>query len=646
MPLRKGWKTGFLALTRSDLLTIDPGELKNQVDAWIGCSISKASIGLSSGAVEYSNFKKAVYAALVNPIREFHQCQGSYDPSKLETAASKLGVEIQTESVDDSNVHIVKVRRQADEENAPVFKDAAHVEGKKRKSSGKPNSAPKKRKSNGKSRSTVGTHQPKSKPPSLSPSAKAANAQSLKEELAKYGMKRRLDSTLCDAYVEGTAGKTAEEVAIIMCRMKYLYEGYCKDFERQLSRVSEEIEEKMKAFAEREAGYSRDPFSDFAGYFPGIRSYACEEVTGGSSFGEYKRDLADRWTEFPSQWPWMKSTVPEDDKGKCESNGVSQSPGQNSYLADLPDGVLLKVATFLNTNGVVLLAAALATPSLDGSTSWQKEQSVSSKALIRACSVECQTLDLVDVEKGLANYLSDDDIGDIFVCTDAINNLKRLTLNSCENVTGRGLEPLAGSLKLEKIDLSEVQEYGALSAVLSIIESIVKKDNNSLTHLQFGPCFPETKQMLNDFLAKHGQGLHLCEDCDKVFDGVGVCVTQCERETCRVTRRVGEDIFSGSSCLHCRGDHNNYDWPMEKCTGCKKRFCFDCQIRCDWCCLEIKCYDCSLCCMECGVSVCNAGGCQGINVEPFRFCARCNESICPDCPTVGDICQVCSRDAD
>ena len=148
----------------------------------------------------------------------------------------------------------------------------------------------------------------------------------------------------------------------------------------------------------------------------------------------------------------------------------------------------------------MLFAAALTAPSSDESTGWHREQSASSKALIQACSMKCQTLDLVDVGKGLANYLSDDDIGDILVCTDAVNHLKRLTLNSCENVTGRGLEPLLGSLKLEKIDLSEVQQYGVLSAVLSTIESIVKKDNNSLTYLQFGPCFTENKQILNDFL--------------------------------------------------------------------------------------------------------------------------------------------------
>ena len=188
-----------------------------------------------------------------------------------------------------------------------------------------------------------------------------------------------------------------------------------------------------------------------------------------------------------------------------------------------------------------MFAAALTAPSSDESTGWQREQSASSKALIQACSIKCQTLDLVDVEKGLANYLSDDDIGDILVCTDAVNHLKRLTLNSCENVTGRGLEPLLGSLKLEKIDLSEVRQYGVLSAVLSTIESIVKKDDNSLTYLQFGSCFTENKKMLNDFLAKHGQRLRLCEECDKIFGGVGFCVTHCQREACGKTHRTRED---------------------------------------------------------------------------------------------------------
>ena len=133
----------------------------------------------------------------------------------------------------------------------------------------------------------------------------AARGKLLKKELAKYNLTRRKDSKLCDAFVKGTTTKSVEEVATIMCRMKYLYEGFCKKFNDELNRVEDEIDREVDSIAEQNKRYNFDPFSEFEGYYRGIRGDACSEVTGYYSFADYKLELASSWTTFPEQWPWM-----------------------------------------------------------------------------------------------------------------------------------------------------------------------------------------------------------------------------------------------------------------------------------------------------------------------------------------------------
>lgn len=136
-------------------------------------------------------------------------------------------------------------------------------------------------------------------------STNASRGKLLKKELAKYNLTRRKDSLLCDAFVKGTTTKSVEEVATTMCRMKYLYEGFCKSFNEELSRVEDEIEEEVENLAAQCKRYKTDPFSDFDGYYRGIRGDACSEITGYYSLSDYKLDLASSWTMFPEQWPWM-----------------------------------------------------------------------------------------------------------------------------------------------------------------------------------------------------------------------------------------------------------------------------------------------------------------------------------------------------
>ncbi|KAK1745229.1 hypothetical protein QTG54_004520 [Skeletonema marinoi] len=133
----------------------------------------------------------------------------------------------------------------------------------------------------------------------------ASRGKLLKKELAKYNLTRRKDSKLCDAFVKGTTNKSVEEVADVMCRMKYLYGGYCKEFNKEIREVEDEIDREVDDIAEQYKGYNSDPFSEFEGYYRGIRGDACSEVTGYYSFADYKLDVANAWTAFPEQWPWM-----------------------------------------------------------------------------------------------------------------------------------------------------------------------------------------------------------------------------------------------------------------------------------------------------------------------------------------------------
>ncbi|KAL7537536.1 hypothetical protein ACHAXR_007895 [Thalassiosira sp. AJA248-18] len=78
----------------------------------------------------------------------------------------------------------------------------------------------------------------------------------------------------------------------------------------------------------------------------------------------------------------------------------------------------------------------------------------------------------------------------VLACIDAGNHLQTLKLAGCVNITGRGLEPLRGSLVLEQIDLSLVGEHESPhiepkpliseTEVLSILASIIDEDGNSL----------------------------------------------------------------------------------------------------------------------------------------------------------------------
>ena len=136
------------------------------------------------------------------------------------------------------------------------------------------------------------------------------------------------------------------------------------------------------------------------------------------------------------------------------------------------------------------------------------------------------TLNFEDIEKELANKLSDDDIYAILKCINAHDVLKRLSLAGCINISGMGLEPLRGSVALEQIDLSRTDKNIDDPAILSypypnprmsvlseeivvnLLDSIVNKDGCSLKYILFPQMWRDetfVSSVIGDFRTRYNQ---------------------------------------------------------------------------------------------------------------------------------------------
>eukprot|EP00984_Skeletonema_dohrnii_P017472 scaffold7961_cov73-Skeletonema_dohrnii-CCMP3373.AAC.3 len=98
-------------------------------------------------------------------------------------------------------------------------------------------------------------------------------------------------------------------------------------------------------------------------------------------------------------------------------------------LSDLPTGTLAHVSSYLASPSCVLLfAVAINHRDVDSSTD--------------ITGSPWDALDFGDIEKELAAKLTDDDINNaVLTYIDAVNNIKKLRLTNCINITGVGLEP-------------------------------------------------------------------------------------------------------------------------------------------------------------------------------------------------------------
>ena len=146
----------------------------------------------------------------------------------------------------------------------------------------------------------------------------------------------------------------------------------------------------------------------------------------------------------------------------------------------------MHAATFLATPSRALFAAAL------------MDDAQVVNQLSSAIAGDQTTLDFGDIEKELALNLSDGDINSALLCIDAVNNLKKLRITNCVNITGAGLEPLRGSAIIQQIDLSltcdgegpstlDLESPISFGVVLPILDSIIERGSYSTSHyLAFG----------------------------------------------------------------------------------------------------------------------------------------------------------------
>ena len=367
-------------------------------------------------------------------------------------------------------------------------------------------------------------------------------------------------------------------------------------------------------------------------------------------------------------------------------------------LESLPHPILTEIASYLsgrlhkssansptrNTGGDTLLAVALTA----SKSSWDKLRyddttdidtllSPASKAVIddwgekfvdfnfnhARYSAGFSSKDAFTNISGL-EYLDDIDLKAILICMDARYKVKSLKLNWCYNITGRGLEPLAGSTVIEKIDLSLVSgDYSMYSidlekiklsegTVLPILHSIIEGGSSALRHIQLPLKWRKSKstelvQFLEDY-DDHLERLNRVHTCQHEWEEDGV-VKKCENNCAMGMQggaRFGIQTATCYKCLKCfctEEDCIEVKPSFDYCPLCQKYHCNDCNLvfecsKCD----KSSCQDCygvDLChvcyeafcmgcrhvgtCSECYKSVCESCG-------PIQYCSSCQECFCDD----------------
>ena len=212
------------------------------------------------------------------------------------------------------------------------------------------------------------------------------------------------------------------------------------------------------------------------------------------------------------------------------TNKRRRAAADTLHISDLPIGLVVEdVLAYLSRPSRAIFAVALSAPS--SSSSWQSDDNLMHHRLspISTAIVSAQqwdTLNFEDIEKELANKLSDDDIYAILKCINAHDVLKRLSLAGCINISGMGLEPLRGSVALEQIDLSRTDKNIDDPAILSypypnprmsvlseeivvnLLDSIVNKDGCSLKYILFPQMWRDetfVSSVIGDFRTRYNQ---------------------------------------------------------------------------------------------------------------------------------------------
>ena len=339
------------------------------------------------------------------------------------------------------------------------------------------------------------------------------------------------------------------------------------------------------------------------------------------------------------------------------------------HITDLPDGLLVGIASYLAKPSVALFALAM------NSSTYQQTQT--SKAIIS--STNWNTLDINDIEKSLAAKLSDDNFDKILRCKDVASNMKILKLAGCINITGSGLDTLRSSTAIQQIDLSLVGKHEVpviepeplLSGevVIPILDDIISRGRaSSLKQLEFpkkwrNAAITEMEQFFvryDDYLTNQR---YCCSSCNRALveeDGEDEWICRS-----RLAIWYGTQNFTCSSCLvyfcqDCREEDGitNSNW----CKKCEKEYCkycvamAECEL-CDHCicneCEEMRACEgedceivlCGACSEKRKCRVCNHTRCMSCISSYQCTLGGCNKVICRDCIIHGEggRCDACNK---
>jgi len=338
------------------------------------------------------------------------------------------------------------------------------------------------------------------------------------------------------------------------------------------------------------------------------------------------------------------------------NNKRRRTAADTLHFSNLPVGFIVDIAAYLSKPSRAILAVAFTS-----SSSWQNDNLMHRLSPISTAIISASRWDILDfeeVERVLANKLTDNDISAVLKSINAQDVLKRLKLCGCINITGTGLYPLRGSVVLEQIDLSLVRKnehpYPAPESKISeevvapILVSIVSPDSCSLKHIQFPTNWTrewDRPYHLRDFKRRYNEQFStrvmICSKCNEDIQGIGdwMCSNH-NREICY-------DCLA-PICSDCndysRENVLNGGFCIQSCNTCDRTYCTDC-VKSTSCtnCLDMKCKGCGEMelCDECEDATCEnclntCGGCNRTRCEycvPYRQCQgdNCGKGHCADC---------------
>ena len=308
-------------------------------------------------------------------------------------------------------------------------------------------------------------------------------------------------------------------------------------------------------------------------------------------------------------------------------------------ISNLPDGLLADVASYLAKSSRAFFAVAMTAPS----ASWREDSQCirrpSEAADAILSSAQWDKLDFGDIEKFLAEKLTDDDVHSILLSINAKTTLKILKLTGCINITGTGLGPLRDSVVVRQIDLSlvgyhespylESEPEISEVAILPILGSIIDNPINSLKHIQLPVKWREEHSLeLGQLLEKYHQMMEnrrlCCSQCDDVI--------QYDLEWRRKWYFYINRRFYGvqnQTCCKCMKHFCTQHDPLVLCTTCRRAYCQSCLP-------EFEICDVNRCpmgiCKECRGELTECEGCEANVCELcLNTCENCNNILCDDC---------------